>query len=170
MDPEFFYKAESNRKKQRVRLGEAVSGWKKMTSHDLAIYSVLWPTLFVLFINDLPQIVESPVAFFADDAEVFTEIQSDEVRQKLQQNIDCQEVAVPFNESKCYHTYIHTYIQYIHTCRHACMHACTHARTHVRSTHARTHTHTHTYIHTVRLSTVLYCFDVGAHGWEVVVI
>ena len=68
--------------------------------------SVLGTTLFVLFINDLPHTVESPVARFADDTQVFREIQSDEDRHKLQQDIDelliwSTKWQLPFNESKC---------------------------------------------------------------------
>ena len=91
-------------RRQRVRVGEAVSGWKKVTS-GIPQGSVLGPTLFVLFINNLPQVVESPVDLFADDTKVFREIQSDEDRQKLQQDIVelliWSKWQLPFNESKC---------------------------------------------------------------------
>ena len=78
---------------------------KKVTS-GISQGSMLGPTLFVLFINDLPQVVESRVALFADDAKVFREIQSDEDRKKLQQDIDelliwSKKWQLPFNESKC---------------------------------------------------------------------
>ena len=68
--------------------------------------SVLGPTLCVLIINDLAQVVEFPVAQFADDSHVFREIQSDEDRQALQQAIDelliwSKRWQLPFNESKC---------------------------------------------------------------------
>ena len=54
--------------------------------------------------DDLPQVVESPVALFADDTKAFREIQSDEDRQQLQQDINelwSKKWQLPFNESKC---------------------------------------------------------------------
>ena len=68
--------------------------------------SVLGHTLFVLFINYLPQVVVSPAALFAYDTNMFREIQSDEDSQKLQQDIDelliwSKKWQLTFNESKC---------------------------------------------------------------------
>ena len=50
----------------------------RMEESDISIPQgpVLGPTLFVLFITRLPQVVESPVALFAEDTKVFREIQS----------------------------------------------------------------------------------------------
>ena len=73
-------------RRQRVRVREAVSGWSKVT-YGIPQGSVLGPTLFVLFINYLPQVVGSPVALFADDTKMLRKIQSDEDGEKLQQHI-----------------------------------------------------------------------------------
>ncbi|CAL4083209.1 unnamed protein product, partial [Meganyctiphanes norvegica] len=48
--------------------------------------SVLGPILFLIFINDLPLEVISPVSLFADDSKVFTRIVSEKNRKK-QNNI-----------------------------------------------------------------------------------
>ena len=41
-----------------------------MTS-DIPQGSVIVPAMFVLFVNDIPRVVESPVALFGDDSNVF---------------------------------------------------------------------------------------------------
>ena len=50
--------------------------------------SVLGPTLFVYFINDLPSVCEALVKIFADDAKTFNYILSEEDCLKLQRTLN----------------------------------------------------------------------------------
>ena len=49
--------------------------------------SVLGPTMFIIYINDLPDIVESEVFLFADDTKIFRHIRSEKDREILQQDL-----------------------------------------------------------------------------------
>ena len=40
--------------------------------------SVLGPILFVLYVNDLPDIVDSKVKLFADDTKLYSRVQKDD--------------------------------------------------------------------------------------------
>ena len=73
---------------QQVLVNDAKSGTAPVTS-GIPQGSVLGPILFVLYINDLPEVVDkdSFVFLFADDTKVFRQIKSDEDRSVLQKDI-----------------------------------------------------------------------------------
>ena len=50
--------------------------------------SVLGPTLFIYFINDMPDILKCFVKIFADDTKVYTAVQSEEHCRLMQNSID----------------------------------------------------------------------------------
>ena len=49
--------------------------------------SVLGPVLFVLYINDLPAVVQNPLRLFADDTKVFIRSDQEGARESLQKDL-----------------------------------------------------------------------------------
>ena len=68
--------------------------------------SVLGPTLFIYFINDLPLVTNLTTKIFADDTKLFTSISDEEDHTKLQESFDkmydwTKKWLLKFNEKKC---------------------------------------------------------------------
>lgn len=68
--------------------------------------SVLGPTLFIYYINDLPDVVDCFIKIFADDTKLYLPIVSYESSIELQRNIDnlvkwTDDWQIKFNSSKC---------------------------------------------------------------------
>ncbi|CAG2209440.1 unnamed protein product [Mytilus edulis] len=74
-------------RKQCVRINNTTSTWSDVVS-GVPQGSVLGPVLFLIFINDLPDVVEGIVKVFADDCKVYSKVSSDYERCKLQENLD----------------------------------------------------------------------------------
>ena len=58
---------------QRVVINSAKSEWAPVTS-GIPQGSVLGPVLFIIYVNDLPDIIHSSIQMFADDTKVFNKI------------------------------------------------------------------------------------------------
>ena len=107
-------KAFLNDRKQRVIIRGTSSEWFNVTS-GVPQGSVLGPILFLIFINDLPLEVVSPLSLFADDSKVFSRIVAEKNikgrgtvcgREVLQRDLDCirewaDKWKMEFNVGKC---------------------------------------------------------------------
>ena len=96
----------SNRS-QCVRVDNEFSNWKPVKS-GIPQGSVLGPILFVIFINDMPEVVKNLCKLFADDAKLFCSVHlRDETNNKsLQEDINAlmewsNKWQLPFNIGKC---------------------------------------------------------------------
>lgn len=74
-------------RKQKVIVNGEESKWKEVTS-GIPQGSVLGPLLFVIYINDLPDCVESPTYLFADDTKIYREINTTSDRELLQEDLN----------------------------------------------------------------------------------
>ena len=92
-------------RKQKVRVRQAVSGWRNVTS-GVPQGSVLGPLLFLIYINDLPEGVDGFLNMFADDAKIVKKVSGVNSCRELQQDLDkLQEWSdtwlMKFNAEKC---------------------------------------------------------------------
>ena len=90
---------------QHVNVNNKKSEEKKVTS-GVPQGSVLGPTLFIYFINDLPLMTTVETKIFADDTKVYTKIENQQDANKLQETIDnmhqwTKTWLLRFNEAKC---------------------------------------------------------------------
>ena len=68
--------------------------------------SVLGPTLFILFVNDMDLVVSSKILKFTDDARVYLQLKNEESTRQLQHDLDAlcawsNEWQMVFNVNKC---------------------------------------------------------------------
>ena len=92
-------------RKQRVILNGSASDWTPVGS-GIPQGTVLGPVLFIAFVNDLPDCIESACKLFADDTKVYVGAGTELGRGKLQKDLDAlatwsRKWRLPFNPAKC---------------------------------------------------------------------
>ncbi|MBM6549348.1 RNA-directed DNA polymerase, partial [Streptococcus dysgalactiae] len=93
-----------------VRVSNSLSAWCDAPS-GVPQGSVLGPLLFLVYINDLPEQLNSPCLIYADDIKLWRTIRSGEDRAALQTDLDqlmewTTEWTLPVNGEKCSHMHL----------------------------------------------------------------
>jgi hypothetical protein len=93
-------------REQMVRVNGELSSSKAVIS-GIPQGSVLGPLLFVIYINDLPDVVQSNILLFADDTKIFNKVSSIDDATALQKDIDALNRwsdmwLLRFNTDKCH--------------------------------------------------------------------
>ena len=93
-----------------VRVEETVSEWQPVPS-GVPQGSVLGPLLFLVYINDLPDILQIPCLIYADDVKLWTVGNTDEDCDRLQHQLDrlwswTEQWKMPINLQKCCYMHI----------------------------------------------------------------
>ena len=94
-------------RRQRVVINGSASKWLPVES-GVPQGSVLGPVLFLIFVNDLDDVVQCKISKFADDTKLFREITSNESSQALQNDLNmvatwCANWGMKLNLEKCVH-------------------------------------------------------------------
>ena len=100
-----WFKSYLENRTQRVCIEGIYSEWEKVTS-GVPQGSVLGPILFLIYINDLPESINSFIKIFADDTKIYNTVNNITNQTILQKDIDnATEWAnmwqLPFNAEKC---------------------------------------------------------------------
>ena len=74
-------------REQRVRVNGSQSSWKDGTS-GIPQGSVLGPVLLLIFINDLPDVIEVLIKLFADDAMIYAVVSNQIVETRAQNSLN----------------------------------------------------------------------------------
>ena len=108
-------------REQIVRVNGELSTSKAVIS-GIPQGSVLGPLLFVIYINDLPDVVQSNILLFADDTKIFNKVTSIDDSRKLQKDIDAlncwsDKWLLKFNTDKCHVLTMGKFENIVHTQR-----------------------------------------------------
>ena len=106
-------------RRQRVVLRNGVSSWQNVLS-GVPQGSILGPLLFLIYVNDMPDIVATTAKMFADDTKVYNKIKVIENCHELQDDLNnlsawSYKWLLRFNETKCVVLKIRLSIQYMYT-------------------------------------------------------